>query len=225
MSKHGLFVLLVAAVIMLNVLPAWNIHVVPKLIRDYFAVGRKRPVTAYEMFQGVVHEQRDDKEIGLLLKKRFGPSGSIVLGRMGQIGYYSGLRIFDRYGLVDRRVATLPQGERPLRAPGHDKRVGTDFFFPEKPTIILHETIIEKGGATVGWQAKILAGRFRDFSLWDRCYGVVVLPMRPSPDGYSKAQFLIRLVPQRTGPSTPYRALEECKKAGRVMARREWNSL
>ena len=190
------FAAIVGAIIALNLLPAWNIHIVPKPIRDYFAVGRKPPVTAYEMmWEEVVHEQRDDKEIGLLFRKHFGPDESIVLGRMGQIGYYSELRIFDRYGLVDRRVAMLPQGDRPLRAPGHDKRVETDFFFPEKPTIVLHETILERDGATVGWQAKLLVDRFRRFNIWEKCYGPLLIPMRPSPDGHSKAQIIF---PSRT---------------------------
>ena len=115
------------------------------------------------------------KEIGLTLKRHFKPTDSIVIGKIGRTGYYSGIHVFDRNGLVDRRVARLPLGHPamddsvPMSIPGHDKKVLATFFFPEEPTIVVYAKVSEESGkGSVGWQAKVFAVRFRRMAVWKR---------------------------------------------------------
>ena len=58
------------------------------------------------------------KEVALALRTHLEPEDSIVAGAIGRLGYYSGLKIYDRVGLVDRRVALLPRNPSKLRSSG-----------------------------------------------------------------------------------------------------------
>ena len=86
--RRATFCLVVATVITLNLLPTWNIHVVPESWRRvfYFRYDWNRR-TEYELWK----EQKDSiqAEIGLILKQHFGPEDSIVVAAIGEIGYYS----------------------------------------------------------------------------------------------------------------------------------------
>ena len=44
------------------------------------------------------------KRTAIVLKAHLKPGDSIVTGAIGSTGYYSGLKIYDTFGLVDRRV-------------------------------------------------------------------------------------------------------------------------
>ena len=73
-------------------------------------------------------------EEALALKANFTPRDSIVTGVIGRIGYYSELHIYDRFGLVDRRVAMQPR--QLLRSPGHDKKAPLSLFFENEPALV-----------------------------------------------------------------------------------------
>ena len=55
------------------------------------------------------------------------------------IPYYSGLRSFDTFGLVDETIAHDPRMTSGVFRPGHQKWVSDEYLFRRKPTIITHE--------------------------------------------------------------------------------------
>ena len=133
----------VIATIAVGLLPAWNVQLVPASVRRafhfrYYGAGFR---SEYEVWRDGLDNLADRKEIALALKARFEPRDSIVGGAIGVLGYYSELRIYDRYGLVDRRVAMRPHQRSQLRSPGHDSKVSTGFFFSDEPTVLLHERV------------------------------------------------------------------------------------
>ena len=73
------------------------------------------------------------KEIALTLKQTFEPKDSVVTGAVGALGYYSGLHIYDKNGLIDRLVAMRElDASDALRMPGHDKKVDEGFYPPPR---------------------------------------------------------------------------------------------
>jgi hypothetical protein len=63
------------------------------------------------------------------------PGDSVVLGAMGATGYYSGLKVYDRTGLVTPEV--MPEeGEEVPHSPGHWKTVRPKFFLKHRPTFV-----------------------------------------------------------------------------------------
>ena len=60
----------------------------------------------------------------------------MVAGAIGNVGYYSDLTVFDRVGLVDREVASLPIDLAQLHSPGHDRLVDPVFFLDRHPTFL-----------------------------------------------------------------------------------------
>lgn len=61
---------------------------------------------------------------------------SVVLGAIGAAGYFSGLHVFDRYGLVSREVALREGKAGSHQSPGHDKVVSPMFFLDDEPTVL-----------------------------------------------------------------------------------------
>ena len=56
---------------------------------------------------------------------------------MGALGYYSDLYIFDRYGLIDPRIANRELDlDEQMRSAGHDKMVAKEYFLNDRPTIL-----------------------------------------------------------------------------------------
>ena len=143
--RRGLFIILVAFIITLNLLPAWNIHIVPESWRKAFHFRYAWLVreTEHEIWSNTNRTPEQKKEEALALKKHFRPRDSIVAGKIRLLGYYSGLRVYDRNGLVDKRV-WMRHSSRKLGTPGHDIKVSTDFFFPDDPTIVAHGRITGK---------------------------------------------------------------------------------
>ena len=141
----------------------------------------------------------DRKEEALALKAYFTPGDSIVLGKIGLLGYYSDLHIYDRSGLVDRRVAMRPRTRNPLRMPGHDSKVSTDFFFADEPTVVLHERLDGPPPSRKNPEYPLLrrirmkAEPWRKLSVWRR-YVPEVLPLEPSQQGSPNVLLVLRLI-------------------------------
>ena len=168
----------------------------------------------------------DRKEEALALKAHFTPGDSIVLGKIGLLGYYSDLHIYDRSGLVDRRVAMRPRTRNPLRMPGHDSKVSTDFFFADEPTVVLHERLDGPPPSRKNTEYPLLrrvrmkAESWRKFSIWRR-YVPEVLPLKPSPDGSPNVLMVLRLIEEEPRVATlprPERVATRTKRAEKA-----WN--
>jgi len=89
----------------------------------------------YDQWDRMARQASEWADMGRVLKQIADPDDSVVSGAVGCLGYYSGLRVYDRNGLVSREVAErspLPQAT----SPGHDKTVPPEFFSRYKPTIL-----------------------------------------------------------------------------------------
>jgi hypothetical protein len=75
--------------------------------------------------------------VGVWLGQQVRPGQLASVGGAGVIPYYSRLRAFDTFGLVDTTIAHDPGMTRSSR-PGHQKWVADWYLFKRKPTIITH---------------------------------------------------------------------------------------
>jgi arabinofuranosyltransferase len=76
--------------------------------------------------------------VGVWLAAHARPEHLASVGGAGVIPYYSGLRSFDTFGLVDETIAHDPRMTVRAR-PGHQKWVSDEYLFKRHPTIITHE--------------------------------------------------------------------------------------
>jgi len=134
------------AVLVAGLLPAWNLHVIPRAARERFRFrfNTDEFKSEFEQWQAQKANTADWTRRGKALKsyvqqRKFPePNPSYVAGAIGANGYYSDLHIFDKHGLVTPEVARRElEAGRELRSPGHDKRVPKEYFLKDKPTILL----------------------------------------------------------------------------------------
>ena len=143
------------------------------------------------------------REIAVTLKRHFEPEDSIVHVGIGVLGYYSDLYIYDRYGLVDRRVA-MREPELVL-FPGHDIEVPVEFFLSHEPTIL---RIVRMEGPPpdrddpeypLSRRIRLRAERWREWGpgpIWRR-YAPEILPLNPSPRGSRNVLLILRLIEKK----------------------------
>ena len=136
---------LVLLSITLNLLPAWNQHVVPESIRSqfrYYLFGSAMQ-SEYDRWEAQVENSRDWSALGRALdnyaESHFPPEPTPTLctGAIGAIGYYSRLNIYDHCGLVTPEIAhRVVAPDEPLRSAGHDKAVQPEYFLKYRPSIL-----------------------------------------------------------------------------------------
>ncbi len=129
----------VATVLTVGLLPAFDVHVVPLPIREsmHFRLSDKEFMSEYARWKNMV-----DNTNGFMLRGRalaqWAPRDLRMVSKaIGVAGYYSDLYIYDQYGLVNREVALLPAPAGPLvESPGHDKAVESAFFVKYGPELL-----------------------------------------------------------------------------------------
>jgi hypothetical protein len=123
-----------APLLVLQVLPVYDVHVAPRAWRE--ALDFRHFQTGYQTERerwALGNDNLDNfRRIGRGLRAVSQPGDSITMGAIGGVGWESGLVVYDRNGLVDREVASLPPNT--TRSAGHDKRVPRAFFIERKPT-------------------------------------------------------------------------------------------
>lgn len=121
-----------------GLLPAWDYHLVPEPVRSAFHFRYDAPRFRSELEQWAFmrHNARTWKAIGLALQQYARPGDTLVEGAIGNIGYYSGLFIYDRFGLVTPKVTRFQASEDETRSPGHDRQVPAVFFLEDQPTFL-----------------------------------------------------------------------------------------
>lgn len=131
-----------------SALPGWNLHLLPAAVRD---------AVRFREFPGIYSEH----DMWMRAGRKAGPRLSLLgrglrelrrqrqllddypsapLGAVGQAGYYSGFKVYDRCGLVTPEVAhrkILPS--EPAHSAGHDKNVPEAFFLKHRPTVFAAE--------------------------------------------------------------------------------------
>ncbi len=124
----------VAAVLLLATAPlaTFGIQALPDAL--HFRWNAPGPVSERRMWAEVRGRSLEWQLVGRALHARYAEQ-SIVLGGIGAVGYASGMRVYDLFGLVSPEVV---RGGAPLvrASPGHDRRVDPEFFLPEKPDIL-----------------------------------------------------------------------------------------
>ena len=144
--RRGATIGVAALVVGVGLLPGWDQHLVPQAARETFRFRHNTEdfKSEFAQWQGQMANTAEWTRRGKALRSYVEqrdfpePTPSYVAGAIGANGYYSGLYIFDKHGLVNPEVARRridPGGE--LRSPGHDKRVPKEYFLKDKPTILL----------------------------------------------------------------------------------------
>ena len=127
--------LLGPACLVLQVLPLFDLHVVPFSIRErfHFRWNDREVLSEYQRWTRT--EQLPKRTLlARELAKHTCAADSMPSIAIGILGYYTEIQILDQCGLVSREVARRPTA--PVRAsPGHDKFVPPQFFLPVRPTI------------------------------------------------------------------------------------------
>ena len=188
----------VITTITVGLLPAWNVHLVPDSVRRpfHFRYYWKGFRTEYDLWNQAAYDR--DKEIGLALKTHLNPGDSIVAGGIGRLGYYSGLKIYDRFGLIDRHVAR--QHRTLVRSPGHDIKASITTYFDKSPTVIRLAPIDgppsdrQNPEYPIRRRVRLQAEEWmKDRQIWRR-YAPETLPLEPLPGGIPHVLLILRLI-------------------------------
>jgi len=143
-------------VIALGLLPGWDVHLTPLSVREAFRFRHNAPKFKSEFAKwqaqavNTAEWTRSGKALRDYAAQRLAdvPNVSYVASGMGARGYYSELYIYDRYGLIDRRVARRAvDADEPMRSAGHDKRVLKEYFLDDCPTILQAAVIKSANGS------------------------------------------------------------------------------
>jgi len=167
----------------LSLLPAWNVHPVPRATR--FAWDFRWNVRDLDRFTseyGMWTLMKENAEgwvlLGQALKRHTEPGERLAQGPIGAVGYYSDLYLYDTYGLTNREIASRPLALKSLKSPGHDRSVGLDFFRDKRLDYLGAELnhraklATERGGMLRPdhplWKAEIIdlePGRFGEYDV------------------------------------------------------------
>lgn len=128
------------SLLLLSLLPGWDIHLIPHAWRAQFHFRWRVPdyVSEHQRWESQVQSSANWSDLGRALALNSTPEESFVIGRIGAVGYYSRLIIHDRKGLVDREVA-LQVPANPKSSPGHEKLAYLQFFESREPTYLFAE--------------------------------------------------------------------------------------
>jgi arabinofuranosyltransferase len=140
---------------LLGLLPAFDIHVVPYMVRRqlHFRLSDKDFLSELNRWANQKDNTDGFRKRGLALAQLAHEGDAVVAAAVGAIGYYSDLEVYDQHGLVTKEVAYrhLPPG--PLeQSPGHDKHVDPWFFAKYAPRFLFARAV----------EGKLAAGRMKD---------------------------------------------------------------
>lgn len=124
-----------AAAVVLSLLPSFDVHVAPQALRERvyfrtFLVGYETEWRRLEIARGNAAAR---KRLGLALGQVLRPGETWTGAAIGATGYYSGVHVLDRNGLVNRSVAQR-EVEPGGGTAGHEKRVPRSWFRGEEPS-------------------------------------------------------------------------------------------
>jgi hypothetical protein len=136
--RPALGVATTGAALALALLPAFDLHVVPEPLRRalHFRWNTERFTSEYRHWLGMKRRAERWSLLGKALKAHSEPGDSLVSPAIGAVGYYSGLFIYDRQGLVTREVGLRRASGAARRSAGHDKSVPPTFFRSHRPTYL-----------------------------------------------------------------------------------------
>jgi arabinofuranosyltransferase len=129
-------VCLAMVIAVVGYLPMWDVYVVPKETRAryHYRHNTKRFVNEEAHWRFMKANSRRWRLKGELLAEVSQPGDSLVEEAIGNVGYFSGLMIYDRLGLVTKLPKRFARGT--LASPGHDVQAPIGFFLKDDPTFI-----------------------------------------------------------------------------------------
>ena len=150
-GKRVWVAVLIFDVIIVGLLPGWNVHIVPDTVlhRVGFREDRERLATEVHKWAAMRGNAKRWSLLGKALAEYSTPQQTLAAGAIGAMGYYSGLFIYDRFGLVTASVRGRGMQQQ-LVFPGHDKGVEWSFFIPYEPDYLAAAIVpAEKADAIV----------------------------------------------------------------------------
>ncbi len=133
---------LVALCAYLSLLPAADLHLAPRVLRErlYCRWSDRHYASELTVWKRMRQHTEDWSRLGRALGIHAQPGESIVQSGVGCIGYYSGLFVYDTHGLVSRKVATGRAGRKRGSA-GHDLGPDPSFRRESRPTFFAAEIV------------------------------------------------------------------------------------
>jgi len=133
-----------SACIALSVATAFDVHAVPRALRERFSFRGNTGVyqTEVEMWRSMRDRARFWSMQGRALGLNTEPGESMIAYAIGAIGYHSELFLFDIFGLVDRDVARIPPTVG--LSQGHARAVTPEYFYRHEPTYY-GSALVERG--------------------------------------------------------------------------------
>jgi hypothetical protein len=128
---------LVVLLVGLSALPAFNLHPVPRELRErlHFRWNTAHYLSEYEQWRQMKENAKTWTILGKALAHRCERGDSLVAAAVGALGYYSDLWIYDQFGLASPEV--VAHGSVPgRRSAGHDFFVPPEFFLHRNPTFL-----------------------------------------------------------------------------------------
>ena len=129
---------LVAAAILVasNVAPAADVYFSPASLRESLAFrwSSGNYTSELKFWEGMRRRSNEWSLIGKGLALHRSSEESITLGPIGAVGYYSGMKIYDLYGLTNKEVLEASTPATSRSTPGHDRMVDPSFFDRFEPT-------------------------------------------------------------------------------------------
>ena len=209
-----------AAVIAFGLLPGWNVHVVPRRVRERFRFrfNTRNYETEFDRWQSQKRNvaQWRGRALRIYADRRglHDPIPTCVAGAIGAVGYYSGYNIYDMYGLVTAEVGRRKlRADEPLRSPGHDKGVDREYFLKYTPTVWDARLLGDTPQPLAAEVCRRQAEKLRDLHLADR-YVVDCLHL---PDDFEHGEYLVVTVRIASG-TTPKAAWARFRKLVRDLA-------
>lgn len=128
---------LIVGVFFLNVLPAFGMFPVSHSIRErlHFRLNKSVFFDEFRQYDFMVKNSRRWRRLGQELGKHVAEGDTLVAGAIGNVGYFSRVFIYDRFGLVTR-IEQKPQVAEIKSSPGHDMVVGPQYFLNKNPTYL-----------------------------------------------------------------------------------------
>jgi len=181
-------------IVVIGLLPAFDVHIVSEDVRRSFHFRLNRPAADYrgEYPQWLFQKANASRwaTAGRSLKRWIDPDARVVRGAIGAIGYYSNLFFYDVQGLVTREVAILGFEKARMGSPGHDRAVPVTFFENSRAEVMLPRLMSPQLGADRGLSAEETRRAFTDMIRgqwagelqrlgWHNRY---VVDFRPIPD-------------------------------------------